>query len=604
VQTFLFAAGLPGDLEGHLQAISSRATPFVPQSSGTNSAAIKVVPEIAGGWVTWTPSAAPAPWLDEHSHEDLLVLSFGDLADGTRPARRIAHEFQTGGTEAVRKLNGTFCAILIERRAQRIQVLTDRVGRLAATCWVNDNRLHVTVHEVLLGVCGCPFDLDPVSAASIVGCGWSVSGAPLNRNLTRIDGRHKLIWIDGQSQVVPLPLFGPGSRLDATDSRAIRNVVGSMCELVTRAAHARAVTTVEVEAGLTAGLDSRAVLGALLSGFERDKIKLYTTGTADSQDVRVAARIAHQLGLHHEQRPLEAPTADSFQAHDSLRAFMANGDTSARGSLAPIPESRAPGRIIAGGGGGEIVRGFYYRIAGNAVERRQVVRRLCSRKFVRLGGLGMSPGLVDNVTSRIDQCFESYAALSTSREDWLDLFYLHERFAHFAAPSARKQDAPRWLPFADTNLLELAWQLPAPLGAVCDIHRQLIQRFLPRQLYWTPLNGKHPPALEGPGRTKKVLREAAFLLGHARKRLSKRSAATTDGPTAEGLLATTLYDYARELLTRQGSLALAVFGGSLVDRLLQEHRSRRNQIEALGPLLNMEHYRQLYARAFEARIRE
>jgi len=604
VQTFAFIAGVAGHFERYLQDLSVRATPLIPGSTGTHSAFVRVLPEIAGGWVTWKSSTLPTLLVDEDVRADLAVLSLGEIANGDPIARRVADAFNKGGAEEVRKLNGTFCSIVIERREQRIQVLTDRVGRLAASCWFSGERLHVAPHEVLLGVCGCPFDLDPVSAASVLGCSWSIAGAPLNRNLSRIDGRRKLEWVKGRSKVLDVPLFGPTSRMRAADSGAIRDVVDSMCETVLRAARARAPRTLEVEAGLTAGLDSRAVLACLLSGFAPDKLLLYTTGTSDSLDVRVATRIARSLGLRHEQRPVEKATAEAFQAHDSLRAFMANGDTSSRGSLAPMPTERAPGSIIAGGGGGEIVRGFYYRIARDAVGEKQVVQRLCSRKFTRLSRLGMSPDLVDGVTGRIADCFGSYSALSSAREDWLDLFYLHERFAHFAALSARKQDAPRWLPFADTDLLELAWRLPAPLGAHCDIHRQLIRRFLPRQIYWTPLNGKHPPAWEGTGRIKKALREAAFVFGFARKRLSRHEKFKSPGTSAEGLFATAIHPYIRDLLNAEGSIARTVLGPSLIEKVLQEHRTRHNQLEVLGPIVNMEHYRQLYMRAFEERVRD
>lgn len=604
MQTFLFVAGVQGNVDAYLHALSTNATPLIPRSNDATAAAVKVLAEVAGGWVIWTPAAAPAPLVTEHIREELAVLSFGELADGSSTAQRIAEEFRESGVEKVRHLNGTFCAIIVDRRERRVHVIADRVGRLAASCWVRDGRLHVAAHEVLLGVCGCPFELDPVSAASVVGCGWSISAAPLNHNLLRIDGRRKLEWTREQSRVLDVPIFGPGSRVDSRDQRGIEQVVGSMCEVVTRGALARSKTTSEVEVGLTAGLDSRAVLAALLAGFRRDQLRLYTTGTPASRDVRVATKIARYLGLHHEQRPFEPPSSGAFQAHDSLRAFLANGDTSSRGSLAPIPAPRKPGQIIAGGGGGEIFRGYYYRIAGNAVGTKQVVQRLISRKFVRLNELGMRSTLVADVTQRIEQCFASYAALSRAREDWLDLFYQHERFAHFAAPSARKQDASRWLPFADADLLTLAWQLPAPLAAHCDVHRQLIRRFLPLRLYWTPLNGKHPPAWEGTGRAQKLLRDAAVAFGYARKKLSAMSKDPTEGVTAEGLFATAVYDYVSVLLKSTGSVALAILDEALVDKLLEEHRSRRNRIDALGPLVNMEHYRQLCVRAYDARLRE
>lgn len=605
MQSFLFVAGVSAQVEPYLQALASSATPLLPRSTEARSAAVRVLPEIGGGWIGWTSAAAPAPLVTEHVAGELAVLCFGELAEGTPAARRVAEAYQEAGVARVRGLNGTFCAVIVERGAARIQVLTDRVGRLTASCWLDAGRLHVAVHEVLLGVCGCPFALDAVSAASVVGCGWSLSGLPLNRNVTRIDGRRRLEWTREQSRLLALPLFGPAAaRVASGDERALRDVVGSMCEVVTRAARALAQTTTEVEAGLTAGLDSRAVLGALLSGFRREQLRLYTTGSRASRDMRVATQLASYLGVRHEQRPFEVPSSDAFQAHDAVRAFLANGDTSSRGSLAPLPSPRGPGQVIAGGGGGEIFRGYYYRIAGDAAGTQQVVRRLIARKFVRLEGVGMRGALTSEVTQRLTECFDSYATLSPVREDWLDLFYLHERFAHFAAPSARKQDARRWLPFADADLLELAWRLPAPLGAHCDVHRQLIRRFLPARLYWTPLNGRHPPALEGTGRVQKLLRDATFVFGYARKRLSRlRREDTSSGPTAESLFATAVYDYVASLLRSGGSVALAVFEEPRLSQLLERHRRRQDQLEALGPLVNMEHFRQLCERAYESRVR-
>jgi hypothetical protein len=329
---------------------------------------------------------------------------------------------------------------------------------------------------------------------------------------------------------------------------------------------------------------------------------LHTTGRDSSQDVRVAGRIARALQLRHEQRPPEPASDEAFEAHDRLRAFLANGDTNARASLAAIPQARPAGCVVAGGGGGEIYRGFYYREGGSARSPGEVAERLTRSKFNRLLGSGFASEIVLGVSDRLRSCFESYAAFSEAPKDWLDLFYIHERFARFAALSARKQDALRWNPFGEPRLVDMAWRFPEPIGAHCLVHRELIRRYLPRQIWWTPINGMHPPAWEGPGPLRQGLRWTALGLQRGRRLLASARGRSATGSadakqSAAELFAGPLFDYLSDLLGQQGAIARQLFDDATLTKLLTEHRAKRNRIGVLAALANMEHYRVGYAGA-------
>lgn len=600
MQSFVAVAGAAdADPKQLLHTLAVRGGRHVPSLGGPLGSSIRIFPEVRGGWVTWGPTTRSGNFLHEHIAEEVAVLVFGGVTGAQHPAEELANAFARGGVHAVRGASGTFTAVIVDRKRRHLHAVSDRIGRLVASYWATREQIYISVHEVLLGLCGCPFELDRISAAATVGCDWSVSGGSLNRHITRLSSVRGVSWRDGVIASAEYALFGPGVRLPATDKRAIHSTVVDMAQAVTRSAQQLAVEGCSVEAGLTAGLDSRAVLAALLSAFDPERIRLYTTGGNHSRDVVVAKRIARLLGIRHEQRPPERATAEGFRCHDILRAFMANGDTSARGSLAPLPVPREPGLVIAGGGGGEIFRGFYYRNAGQARTPAETARALCARKFRRLGELGLDPGLVGGVTQRLEGCFERYATLTPTREDWLDLFYVHERFARFAAVSARKQEAPRWLAFADPGLVELAWRLPAPLASHCYVHAELIRAHMPRRIYWMSLNGKHPPAWEGEGMHLAILRRASRAIYSMVRASTNRVAPLKPEHSPEYLLATEIYDYAHALLTTADSIALELFDMPRLVALLEEHRLKRNRLNVLGPLINMEHFRLAYLRALE-----
>jgi hypothetical protein len=362
-----------------------------------------------------------------------------------------------------------------------------------------------------------------------------------------------------------------------------------------------------IEMDLTAGLDSRAILGIALAISDASRVKAHVRGEDGSVDVSVAKRISRKYKFDCESAAPPPPTPETFLEHARLLAFFSNGDSDSKRAVHALPYMKDRNRLYLKGGGGEIFRGYYYGSKSwqdlTALSPAQAVETIL-HKYPRIGNLPWpTPEFPKQVRTRIKTIINGYHSLGARGADLLDLFYLFERFGRWAALDARGTWFERhYSPFAAPELVAMGFKLPAPLGNAARLHQRIIQRHLPALYFW-PINGKeYLTLLDRKSAARRYGRYACRAVDLGLQALKKWTATngsykTQDQIRAE-IFAGHFGEIIRDVLMVEQSFGLRVFGRQNMTKLLDEHRDgTANHLEVLGLLVTMEQWRLLVEQA-------
>lgn len=198
---------------------------------------------------------------------------------------------------------------------------------------------------------------------------------------------------------------------------------------------------------------------------------------------------------------------------------------------------------------------------------------------------------------------DSYAVISPSGWDWLDLFYTYERSQRWGALVPRSTWMPRrFSPFLSPSLLIEAFRLPIPLCDNFNIHKELIRCASFPYTYFLPLNYKYFLPLRGHSKVKWSLSRVAEkgLAGWSKIRSTLLYADSSSSHEAEraavfrGFLGRGL----RDRLQEDGGIGGRVLDVKAFERIMEDHESgKSNHLPVLGCLAIMEAYRHMVEEA-------
>jgi hypothetical protein len=484
--------------------------------------------------------------------------------------------------------------VLIDLTSGSIFVVSDAVGRRALRYFCHQNLLLVSNHDlpiVATGLCALNFDL--VSVASIVSCEWSIRGASLVQNVQVCDPHSYVQRHGGSTERVHRPVLSFENRLEQGDIRAVRDLTTEIAETMRQAVRRQCEGQERIYTALTAGLDSRAIFGLLVSIVEPARIVAHTNGSPHELDVRMARQIANAYGARHEIGAPEVPSTDSFLTNCDILAFYRNGDVCSKRAMYPSIRYDPDAPVRFGGQGGEIFRGHYYTSDGRprrSLQQGDAARLVKARKLTRMGRLPWNDhGLADAFLSRFDRTLQGFRDISPNDFDVLDMFYLYERSARWGHAASLPHLERHCAPFESSALAEKAYRLPAPIGPHCLIQETIIRQWLPRA-YWRPINGVRIIPLDGVPLAK-VMRRWRKVSARVGRRL--RGTVSIDQESLRAaLLAGPLGDVMTDSLMAQDSLARAVFSREGLAKMIEAHRAGvKYELEVLGCLLTMERWR-------------
>ena len=598
MHTFLVAAGIGRDLGPTLDRARRTTEALMPRLGASVTSHRASFPAIDGGWFYFLPApTSPRPLVTEYRDQRQAVLVYGnvdDCAGLASPAEHVASTWQAHGLEAVRRLNGSFSAVLIDLTSASLFVVSDGTGRRALRYFCRQELLLISNRDlpiIATGLCELNFDL--VSAASIVSCGWSIQGASLVQNLQVCDSHSYLRRHAGRTERVRQPVLSLRDRLERGDTRARSQLTEEMVETLRRSVRRQCEAQKDIQTALTGGLDSRAIFGLLVSILEPARIVAHTSGSPGEFDVSTARRIVSAYGARHKLSAPGVPSSDAFLTNCDVLAFYRNGDVCSKRAMWPVIRYDHDAPVSFGGQGGEIFRGYLYPKEGArrmSLQDDDAAPALEARLLKRMGRVPWNDHtLADAFLARFHQTVQGFRDISRNAFDVLDMFYLYERSARWSHAASLPHLEHHYAPFESSALVAMAYRLPAPIGQYCLLQETIIRRWLPRA-YWWRINGDRILPLQGVPGVKGLLhlrRIIASRMGRVRG-----SVRTDHEVMCAELLAGPLGEVMTDSLMAQDSLARAIFSRQGLSKMIEAHRTGvKFELEVLGCLLTVERWR-------------
>lgn len=487
----------------------------------------------------------------------------GDEADGRAPLE--PRFFLDASESSLLALDGRFVAARFDDASRVLELVTDPVGAYplfetsrGGTRFVSNNV------EILRRLQGSR-EVSAVAAAGLVAGGWPLDGDPLWAAISRIHGA-------GVHTIAP----GRTSLRRSFDEDDPAQVIGSGFD----ARRAAGLLTESLRAladwpdrpnvvGLTAGRDSRVVLGAATAAGV-DGISSLTGGRPGDADVRVGRRLAEAAGLPHVvDGDHTDPRLGDWRRTARTVDLMAGGTVSladAHGYKLTAPS----GQLVLwhSGQGGEVARSYYGTGAGQDAGQLSgaLYRRFCHIRT------GVAPPLSADgeqlLRDQIRRWVEHQLAAGFAADDVPDLFYLKKRMGTWAGAGhgcteyVRDTTSPLW----SHRLVPEELGLPAGQRGRERFHLAVLEELDPRLVEVPFERGNGWPSRRSPLRARlqplvHVLRELPAEAQRRMAALASRSGGTVLARALPGI---------RELvLSRTDHPAWAVLDRARVERLLR-----------------------------------
>jgi hypothetical protein len=237
---------------------------------------------------------------------------------------------------------------------------------------------------------------------------------------------------------------------------------------------------------LSAGFDSRLLLASLLS--KGIKPLTFTMGHDEATDVKMAKKIARDIGLNHQVISLSAE--DYLQENTAREIIRATSGTKTFAHWHThiyIKKSGIPsGYVHLAGANGEIARSYFID-KGIFSKLLQHTDMGLFRTFFKLKLQYGNHHVLDSIKDKVNQNVVLDAIVNSSKAeagntaDKLDWFYSFERVRNFIANGMALYNlhVPTISPFLDERFLRLAFSLKRKYKLNSCFHKMAIEQLCP-----------------------------------------------------------------------------------------------------------------------------
>ena len=420
-------------------------------------------------------------------------------AECGRDAYWLIEQYLAHGAEGLaRRLQGLFALLIVDQRTRQAHVITDRCGSL-----------HVYWRQLADGVAVCtssavlaqsaPSTLDPVGVHEFIATGILYEDRSLWQGIHKI-GPATVLTLDPasarQQRYWDFSAVEP-ERLNLEE--ATEQIHHGLVEVL----KALPDTGEPLISDLTGGYDSRLLLTGLLDA--QRPFHTTVSGSADHPDVTVAARIAAELDLQHQNisaPPL--PTAEEFDA--AVRMTDGEYDAFDFARILHIHRRLAAGHGMSlNGSFGELARGYWWELLWPRLASRQQldVAMVARKRFAAIGydksifAPAARLDLAAHMTEVAGRAIAPIAGYPNTTQ--MDCVYYSLRMQRWQGriASSTNQLWPAFSPIGFAQVLDPILAAKADTRFRSLLARRLFQRFAPT-LARIPLEHGYPPVPASP----------------------------------------------------------------------------------------------------------
>lgn len=431
----------------------------------------------------------------ESCGEDSLLLCLGARSHNTSPSlEAIRRWIRNRANRELGRMLPTFAALTID--SDELVCVSDALGfrhiyLYQCEEWV---ALSTSARALTRYVDTKQLDLNGVAVQSLLG--WQLGDRTLYRGISKLPAGAMVRLSSGTASLTSVSEFVPPGIV------SVHEAVDSASLLLTEYMESYLDDNPDATLQLTGGQDSRILLSAIPVS-RRRSLRVITLRSADSDDVRIASRLASRYGMIHSVGNLDKladmPDNEAYErciAAASRVECMADPIAFACVSLGEEQFDQGP-RLS--GLGGEVARGFYYM--GNPrpaeITMKRVERLAAWRMFANEAADANSLAPEFDRWARDFTIREIFDILVASAGEWhaaIDLLYLQQRLQRWAGivDTAVCWDRRISDPMLDDRFVGIAHSLP-PAVKYNARFLGLLQVKLDEELANVPLDGRPPP---------------------------------------------------------------------------------------------------------------
>lgn len=531
--------------------------------------------------------------LDQHHHQGYPA---GD-------AGLLLNMYDEMGLDCVLKLNGSFVAAIWEPEAQKLVLITDRLGTYPLYyAYYNQRFSFASGVRALLTDPGLSCKVDQVGIAEFL------TFDHLLHDRTLLDAvklmRQASIMIITPEGVEIHPYFDfkfPGTYPKQSEADYIHEYVTILEKAVSRQSR----HTSPIGILLSGGMDSRFILPYLKEHTNQPPVKAFTWGDPTCDDVKFAREVAKTVGVEHHLYDL-SPDWLLHKAKDAVRLTDGMGNVVNLHAIATLDREIQHANVIIKGFLGDAMFGFAVRPVFWANYSPEVETQVHFQLHQDQGVITFTPeehkqfftkdfqGSVGNAVMQeyIAGMQEADAESLADQRIYFDFRQRVPRMTIKGVEVVRSLAMAR-LPFADNDLVDFSLRLPPGIRLERNMVRHAFIETFPK-LAQIPITPSGLPLMSCARDVR--IRAERLARWHLIQRGLMKGPYSERKPYAHyaDWFRTNLRPWVESTLLSEKSLSRGYYQPEALRQVVREHMEGKNNTVRLGALMSIELWHQMY----------
>jgi len=438
---------------------------------------------------TSNKAAAPRRYVWQEKGD--VTFYDGCLVDSTRSlSAHDAKELSLQWNKLPDILEGQFAVMRINDNSSSIEIITDSLGMEQVYYFRDGKTWFISNNVQLIRNIYKANTIDPLGISMFLCIGWAGSDLTLIKDIKVIPGGQSWKWIHGATEPVKTTYYSPSQLSNNGYGLLTKPDIQQLSDDLTNMCVSLSESYGTLQCPITGGRDSRLLVSLLKNG--GINAEYYTSGSPESDDVKIALQIAKALNLPHR---LQGETNDEILGNwEELcrRIIYQNDGMVSFWQIADIlrqPSTIDHLGINLWGAGGEIARGCYTdpKIFLSKYNTNDM------KTFLVNSLIKDDKGLINSNAELLAEKQLHYFIDETinnhfSPLDIPDVFCTFEAFRRWAGSNARKNlsISDSFSPYFTRSFITAAFRL-SPLQRYSEpLHYELIKLLAP-QIHSLPL---------------------------------------------------------------------------------------------------------------------